>query len=132
MVPYPASAATAFRSNSDRLDFRPLPLLSNPHIQTLLGHLLRGRQRFKDCVEHVVRLPDGDAVRVHDAVPAGWQAGEPVVVLVHGLTGTATSAQLMRTGSALFESGLRVVRLDLRGAGKSLPLSRKFYHAGSS
>jgi predicted alpha/beta-fold hydrolase len=132
MVPYPASAATAFRSKPEHRDFRPLPLLSNPHIQTLLGHLLRGRQRFRDCVEHVLRLPDGDALVLHDAVPASWQAGRPVVVLVHGLTGTAASHQMLRTGSVLFEHGMRVVRLDLRGAGKSLPLSRKFYHGGRS
>jgi predicted alpha/beta-fold hydrolase len=131
MMPYPTSTAAQFRKG-DRFDFRPLPLLSNPHVQTLLGHLLRGRQRFAVSVEHVLRLPDGDALVLHDAVPAAWQAGDPVAVLVHGLTGTASSPQVVRTGSALYTRGHRVVRLDLRGAGKSLPLSRLSYHGGCS
>jgi uncharacterized protein len=132
MVPYPTTSAAAFRSENNFFDFRPLPLLGNPHVQTLLGHLLPGRKRFGATTEHIVRLPDGDALVLHDAVPATWQEGGPVVVLVHGLTGTHASPQIARTGSALFQQGLRVVRLDLRGAGKSLPLSRGFYHGGSS
>jgi uncharacterized protein len=132
MVPYPTPSAVTFRAAGAGYDFRPLPLLSNPHVQTLLGHLLRGRQKFNATSEHTLRLPDGDALVLHDAVPAGWQAGGPVVVLVHGLTGSHASPQVVRTGSALFGQGVRVVRLDQRGAGKSLPLSRNFYHGGRS
>jgi uncharacterized protein len=132
MVPYRTSIAASFRSKSDPYDFRPLPLLGNPHIQTLLGHLLRSRKKFGSTVERILRLPDGDALVLHDAVPGAWQTGQPIAVLVHGLTGTAASSQVVRTGSALYASGMRVVRLDLRGAGKSLPLSRRFYHGGSS
>ncbi len=132
MVPYPSSSAADFRPTSNFFDFRPLPLLSNPHLQTLLGHLLGGRHSFSANYEHIVRLPDGDALVLHDAVPENWQAGQAVVVLVHGLTGSHASSQIVRTGAALFAQGLRVVRLDLRGAGKSLPLSRKSYHGGHS
>jgi predicted alpha/beta-fold hydrolase len=132
MVPYPTSSAPTFRPGNAALEFRPLPFLSNPHVQTLLGHWLRGRQKFSANNEHVVRLPDGDALVLHDTVPADWPAGGPVVVLVHGLTGSHDSAQVVRTGSALFAQGVRVVRLDQRGAGKSLPLSRGFYHGARS
>jgi uncharacterized protein len=132
MVPYPTSSAATYRPGGAACDFRPLPLLGNPHVQTLLGHLLRGRLKFSGTREHTLPLPDGDALVLHDAVPANWPAGGPIVVLVHGLTGSHTSPQVVRTGRALFGQGVRVVRLDLRGAGKSLPLSRTSYHAGCS
>jgi predicted alpha/beta-fold hydrolase len=132
MVPYPTPSAAAFRSENDRFDFRPLPFLGNRHVQTLLGHLLRGRQTFGDTRERILRLPDGDALVLHDAVPAGWQDGDPVAVLVHGLTGSHASPQVVRTGGAIYDAGVRVVRLDLRGAGKALPLCRRFYHGGRS
>jgi predicted alpha/beta-fold hydrolase len=132
MFRFPTSSTTTFRPGSNRFDFHPLPLLSNPHVQTLLGHLLRGRHKFGATSEHTVRLPDGDALVLHDAMPQNWKAGEPIVVLVHGLTGSHASPQVVRTGSALFDAGLRVIRLDLRGAGKSLPLSRRSYHGGRS
>jgi predicted alpha/beta-fold hydrolase len=124
----PAALETRDRS----LDFRPLPLLGNPHVQTLLGHLLRGRQDLRDSREHVLRLPDGDAVVLYDAVPAAWRPGGPVAVLVHGLGGSHDSHQVVRLGGVLYEHGTRVVRLDQRGAGKSLALSRLFYHGGRS
>jgi predicted alpha/beta-fold hydrolase len=129
---YPNSSASTSRPPTDRFDFRPLPLLGNPHVQTLLGHLLTGRYKFAADREHVVRLPDGDAVVLHETVPAEWQAGGAVVVLIHGLTGSHASPQMVRTGSVLYEHGLRVFRLDMRGAGKSLPLSRRAYNGGRS
>ncbi len=132
MVPYSNHSASTVGQPGDRFEFRPLPLLSNPHVQTLLGNLLNGRHRFDADREHILRLPDGDALVLHDAVPPGWQVGGPVVVLVHGLTGSHASPHLVRTGSVLYGKGLRVVRIDMRGAGKSLPLSRGCYHGGRS
>src|SRR5207253_3416269 len=37
-----------------------------------------------------------------------------------------------RVAALLYGRGVRVVRLDLRGAGKGLPLARAVYHAGRS
>ena len=42
--------------------FRPLPLLGNPHVQTVLGALLRGKICPRPQARHVVALPDGDAL----------------------------------------------------------------------
>ena len=57
--------------------FRPLPLLGNPHLQTLLGNLLHGRARPPAAERHVVELPDGDRLVLHDSVPGGLAAGRP-------------------------------------------------------
>ena len=41
------------------LQFRPLPLLSNPHVQTLLGYLLPGPDLRRVTREQILWLPDG-------------------------------------------------------------------------
>src|SRR4051794_31787174 len=103
--------------------FRPLPLLGNPHVQTLLGHFLPGERFDHPSRDHVVPLPDGDALLVHDTVPAGWRPGGRVAVLIHGLSGTARSAMIIRLAARLLALGMRTVRINLRGAGKGIPLA---------
>jgi uncharacterized protein len=124
---------STWRQSVDPLqDFRPLPLLSNPHLQTLLGHFLPCAALEQPAREHVLWLPDGDGLMLHDNIPAAWQPGQRIVVLLHGLSGSADSIQIRRIGHRLLQRGLRVVRLDLRGAGRGLPLARVCYHGGRS
>ncbi len=120
---------TAFSSPPD---FRPLPLLGNPHVQTLLGHWLRGPKLEKPAREHLVRLPDGDALVLHDTIPPGWNPGGRMAVLLHGLTGSHASPPVQRFARHLLARHVRVIRVDLRGAGKGLHLARRGYHAGCS
>jgi predicted alpha/beta-fold hydrolase len=120
-------------SSPDRgAEFRPLPLLSNPHLQTLIGFLLRGPAFAHPSREQVLWLPDGDGLMLHDSVPPGWRPGDRIVLLVHGLGGSHGTPLLCRLATALLGGGLRVVRMDLRGAGHGLPLARRCYHAGRS
>jgi predicted alpha/beta-fold hydrolase len=79
-----------------------------------------------------IALPDGDRLLVIDSRPKGWEAGRPVAVLVHGLGGSAQASYLVRLARRLHEKGVRVVRMNLRGAGGGLRLARRFYHAGRS
>jgi predicted alpha/beta-fold hydrolase len=126
------SSTTVLATPDSFVDFRPLPLLRNPHVQTLLGYYLPGPRLGLPARAHVLRLPDGDGLVLHDTVPGGWRPGAPVAVLVHGLSGSHASPQVRRLACKLLRQGLRVVRLDLRGAGKGLPLARACYHAGRS
>lgn len=127
----PGADAPAVHGGS-RLSFRPPPLLGHPHIQTLLGHLLPGPTVSLPTREEVVPLPDGDALVLHDNIPPGWQPGGRIALVVHGLTGSAQSPGVKRIAARLLRRGLRTVRMDLRGAGKGLPLARGAYHAGRS
>ena len=81
---------------------------------------------------HITLLPDGDALVLHDSRPHRWNEGAPVAVLVHGLAGSHASPQLQRLAHDLLQHHYRVIRLDLRGSGHGLPLSRGFYHGGCS
>jgi predicted alpha/beta-fold hydrolase len=113
-------------------DFRPLPFLRNPHVQTVLGALVPGLDCPLPDRRHVVRLPDGDGLVLHNNTPLGWKLGDPLALLVHGLSGSHRSAHVRRLAALLLARRVRVVRMDLRGAGAGLPLARRVYHGGRS
>jgi len=56
----------------------------------------------------------------------------PLVVLVHGLTGLEDSFYMCESAGHYLSRGFDVLRLNLRGAGRSRPYCRTQYHAGSS
>jgi predicted alpha/beta-fold hydrolase len=111
-------------------DFRPLPLLGNPHVQTVLGAYLPGPGCPRPERSHPVRFPDGDALLLHDNVPRNWKPGDPVALLLHGLTGDHASPHIRRKAARLLRRGVRVFRMDMRGAGLGLTLARGSYHSG--
>ena len=77
-------------------------------------------------------MPDGDRLLILETVPAGWENPSPTAVLVHGLAGSADAAYVVRVGQRLHRMGIRVVRVNLRGAGAGFGLARGTYHAGRS
>ncbi len=56
----------------------------------------------------------------------------PLLVLVHGLTGCEESRNIMTSAWHYLSEGFPVLRLNLRGAGPSLPHCTQQYHAGRS
>jgi predicted alpha/beta-fold hydrolase len=109
-----------------------LPLLGNPHVQTILGHLLPGSHPRLPACERQVLLPDGDRLVLHDFTPRGWRPGGRIALLVHGLAGSHRSGTVRRLAAALLPRGGRVVCLDLRGAGRGAGLSRRTYTGACS
>jgi predicted alpha/beta-fold hydrolase len=69
---------------------------------------------------------------VHNNTPIGWKIGDPLALLVHGLSGSHTSVHIRRLASLLLSHRVRVIRMDLRGAGEGVSLARRVYHAGRS
>src|SRR5438128_11186612 len=90
--------------------FRPLPLLGNRHVQTMLGTLLPAPPLQAPSRLCAVPLPDGDRLALHDSQPLRWQPGDPVAILVHGLGGSHRSGYMIRLTNALVARGVRVVR----------------------
>ncbi len=80
-----------------------------------------------------IALSDGSgdrlAARLHRTAV---EAGRPLAILVHGLTGSEDSGYLRTTSRHLLSHGYPVLRLNQRGAGPGRPMARSLYHAGRS
>jgi predicted alpha/beta-fold hydrolase len=119
-------------SSADLPLFRPLPFLSNPHVQTVIGHFAGWASDQLKAIASLVRLADGDAVAVHENTPAAWRSGGDCALLIHGLGGTHRSKYMVRVTRRLLSHGFRVYRMDLRGAGVTLPHCERLYNAACS
>jgi len=74
----------------------------------------------------------GDALLAEFHQPQEAARPRPLVILVHGLTGSMDSSYVRVTAHHLLQKGYPVLRLNLRGAGPSRGRTRAFYHAGRS
>lgn len=122
----------ALENLSADFEFQPLPFLRNPHIQTVLGSLVPGLDCAWPDQRSYVHLADGDRLVLHNNTPPGWKLGDPLALLVHGLSGSHLSSHIRRLAALLLARRVRVVRMDLRGAGAGVAFARRAYHAGRS
>lgn len=117
-------------SSSDT--FIPLwPFLSG-WAQTIAAIYAPQKTLGKSGKLHTVTLDDGDRLVVCENFPTSWCPGDRVVILVHGLTGSAYSKDAARLGRTLFSLGLRVFRVNLRNCGPGFGMAKKIYHSGRS
>jgi len=112
--------------------FQPLPFLSNPHVQTILGNLLVGRARPRRSGKRLVPLPDGDKIVLFETPPRRSDGQERIALLLHGLGGCHRSAYMERMAHRLSGLGWRVFRMELRAAGAGIKLARRLYNAACS
>jgi predicted alpha/beta-fold hydrolase len=112
--------------------FAPSRWLPGGHAQTVIGRYLPGPRRRLEAVAQEVALDDGDRLVVMESVPAGWLTGMPAAVLVHGLAGDASASYMVRLALRLVQQRVRVVRVNLRGAGEGFGRARGMYHGGKS
>ena len=119
-------------SAGDRLDFpefRVHPLIRGGNAQTIFPCYLAGKVAPYTAIRHEVLLEDGDRIVLHDDCPKEWNAGDPVVLLMHGLTGCHESHYMRRIALKLTERGWRSIRMDHRGSGSGIDLARHPHHA---
>ncbi len=109
--------------------FRPLPLLTNPHAQTIVATKLTFACEPPSTTQ-LVKLPDGDMIALEVSTPQGWQPHDPTVVMLHGLCGCHRSPYMQRLARKLLRRGLRAIRMNLRGCGSGQGLARYPYHSG--
>jgi predicted alpha/beta-fold hydrolase len=110
------------------LDFAAPRFLRNAHVQTLGAALPFWATSELGFETMRIPLPAGGALRAR----ASWHSrGErTAIVLVHGVGGSSESSYMRRAAVALHRAGFHVVRLNLRGAGDSMPDAPALYHAG--
>lgn len=103
--------------------FKPAWWLPGPHGQTLWPVLTR---RIATPRRHeILPTPDGDILELD------WCGeGRPLVIILHGLTGSADSHYVKGLQWALHRVGLRSVALNFRGCGRELNRTARCYHSG--
>ncbi len=107
--------------------FKPAWWLRNPHLQTLWPALFR-RARRPATLRERLSTPDGDFVDLD------WcgEATKPIVILLHGLTGSSQSGYIAGMQHALTERGFRSVALNFRGCSGEPNRTARCYHSGET
>lgn len=113
--------------------FRPSAWWLNAHAQTVLANSLRPTDGVSF---HRVRLdtPDGDFVDLDFASVLGHPLPEtaPLVLLLHGLEGSARRSYACEVYKQLAGRGVRAVGLNFRSCSGVMNRTPRLYHAGST
>ncbi|MBI3981903.1 MAG: hydrolase [Gemmatimonadetes bacterium] len=114
--------------------FVPARWLPGPHAQTLGARLLRTRHGVVLRRERV-ELPDGDFVDLDWAEGVGptvRRSGAPLVLVLHGLEGSARSGYALELYRQLGSVGLSAVGLNFRSCSGELNRAARLYHSGDT
>lgn len=116
--------------------FDPPPFLRNPHIQTVLASRLR---RSDQLSFRRVRIdtPDGDFLDLDfaDVPQYSWaELGDtaPILLVLHGLEGTARRGYACDMYQLAARAGLRPVGLNFRSCGGEMNRTSQLYHLGAT
>lgn len=116
--------------------FRPAWWAPSAHLQTLAGKILRPRQPAIPLATESLDTPDGDLLRLELGPEppggAGPGGGAPVVLVLHGLEGSARRPYALLAYRALHARGMRPVGLHFRSCGGVQNRRARFYHSGET
>jgi predicted alpha/beta-fold hydrolase len=107
-----------------------LPLFTNPHVQTIAGHLWPrdgGERRFPLQARRYCTEPEVQ-VLVQTQQPRGSARGS--VVMVHGLEGSGEAGYIRSLAGAAVHQGFAAHRFHMRTCGGTENLCPTLYHAG--
>lgn len=116
----------------DWTSFRASRVVHGGHLQTILGSYVPHPQRPAPATEHLAPTTHGDHLLLYDSCPENWKPESRLVLLAHGLGGCSESPYVRRIAARLYHRGVRVVRLNLRGAGAGFRHAKQVGHAGRS
>ncbi|MEO1286339.1 MAG: alpha/beta fold hydrolase [Chloroflexota bacterium] len=117
--------------------FRPHPLMTNPHIQTLAGEFFRKTKRQPPFRRVRLDTPDDDFVDVDFVEIEGqtWsQLGDdaPILYLLHGLEGDARRGYAIDLYQSAAQAGYRCVGINYRSCSGEMNRQPFFYHMGAT
>ncbi|MBF8778760.1 hydrolase [Pseudomonas fulva] len=113
----------------DFTPLRPATALGNPHLQTLWGPLFR-RQAQPERDRERFWLADGDFLDLDWHGP--HLSDTPLVLILHGLTGSSRSPYVIGLQQALATMGWASVAVNWRGCSGEPNLLPRSYHSGIS
>jgi predicted alpha/beta-fold hydrolase len=106
------------------------PLVSNPHILTILGNFWPRKYDFAPfpMESRLVRTDEDTQVLVQTQRPKGNAVGE--VVLIHGLEGAGDAGYIVSMAWAALQAGFVAHRFHMRTCGGTQAHCRTLYHGG--
>lgn len=118
-------------------DFKPHPLLRNPHVQSVLAssgvrRLLFRNQRERlraGAVECILDCGDGIRLQGFHSTQAAMPVARGLIILLHGWEGSADSTYVLQTGARLLLEGFDVFRLNFRDHGDTHHLNEGLFHS---
>jgi predicted alpha/beta-fold hydrolase len=109
--------------------YRPAVWLPSPHGQTIGGRVFRRAAPMSFRRERI-ETPDGDFLDL-DFPESALRSG-PVVLLLHGLEGSARRGYAIETYRELDARGVRAVGLNFRSCSGETNRTARFYHSGET
>lgn len=110
-------------------DFHAPRWLPSPHFQTIGGRYLR-RARPHALQRERIITPDDDFLDLDFAPSRGPDA--PIVLLMHGLEGSARRGYALNTYNALGAHGVSAVGLNFRSCSGEINRTPRLYHSGET
>ncbi|MDD2864521.1 MAG: hydrolase [Methylococcales bacterium] len=113
---------------NNNLLFKPAWWLKNCHVQTLFPALFR-RVPTPELQRERLVTPDGDFLDID------WCAANtdsPIVILLHGLSGSSKSGYIKGLQQALQKNNFRSVALNFRGCSGTYNNTSRCYHSGET
>jgi predicted alpha/beta-fold hydrolase len=110
------------------LRFKPAHWLKNAHLQTLYPALFRKNPTPPQLHRERLFTPDHDFIDI-DICGTGTA---PLVILLHGLTGSSQSSYIKGLQAVLLRHGFRSVALNFRGCSGEYNRLARCYHSGET
>ena len=110
--------------------FKPAWWLTNAHAQTIYASMKHPVAPTIDKLEKL-ELPDGDYLELLWS-NASLPEDSPLILILHGLSGSINSSYAARFMKAFNNQGWRTVIMHFRGAGKELNRLPRAYHSGDT
>ena len=125
------SPTLSFQKGFFNSPFRPASFLANPHLQTLFASVHRKTRPQLTRQRQRITLADGDFVLLDAHTPAQVSPNAPLVLVIHGLSGSSDSHYVLGLQKALAKQHWPSVAMNCRGATEPNQATRA-YHAGAS
>lgn len=113
--------------------YKPSKWLPGGHMQTIFGRFVRKK---RGIIFHRRRIntPDGDFLDLDFPEVAGYPLPEnaPLVLLLHGLEGSARRSYAYETYRQLAKLGIRSVGMNYRSCSGEINRVARFYHSGAT
>src|SRR5258705_6574017 len=127
------SFLTRVASIFSKKSFKPHPLFTGGHAQTLAAYAWPRRYRFESPrdEERLFEIEKDVKVLAH----CRWQqqpSEHSTIVLWHGIEGSTASIYMIAMAHKAFREGFNVVRVNFRNCGGTEHLTSTLYHGGMS